>query len=282
MSDTSLGKASPHMGYGSMAGIIIAASERFLGWFQMSIQSSVAKGASASLPDDFLSQFLVEADAFATSCCRELATMLRETSTQAELRETSEPVLAKLIRNRCLDALDSILVGYVEVLMELRINLGGVQERLGDSRVRDALAHPAPVNLDQGEQRTASARRGRTGAVLKILEYIDAFDSLPRELLDYGGVKLFGAEADFNMQKDFVLSIQDGIQPKYQAALGSLEGFEEIKKKRWEDQRSAESAVVKEAAMNALMAGQTKRSSLGSWRSEVFAQSSSGWSLAAA
>jgi hypothetical protein len=267
MAETSSGEAGimlPQLGYGTMAGIITSALEKFLGWFQVSMKMIMQSGAAPSLSHEFQTQFLAEADNFSSLCCREFATMIKNSSSQPEVRDTSEPVLARLIRNRCFEALDTSLLEYVEILERSHINLGQIREKLGDSKVRDSLARKASNNQGTSDADGASlVQKRKMTAVLKILEYLEQFEKLAEELLDYGAHKLFGAEADFSMQKSFLFSIQDNIQAKYQGAMTALEGFEEVKRKRWEDQRTAETAAVKEAALTSMLYASNKKSSLG-------------------
>jgi hypothetical protein len=260
----SAGKMVPQMGYGTMAGLVTSAFEKFLGWFQVSIKMSVQSGAAPSLSHEFQTQFLAEADNFSSLCCREFAAMIKSSSSQPEVRDTSEPVLARLIRNRCFEAVDTTLLEYIEILERSHINLGAVKDKLGDSKIRDSLSRKPSSSPDAGDTDGSSlGQRRKTTAVLKILEYLEQFERLAEELLDYGALKLFGAEADFGMQKSFLMSVQDNIQGKYQGAMTALESFEEVKKKRWEDQRAAETAAVKEAALTSMMYAKTKKSSLG-------------------
>lgn len=85
-----------------------------------------------------------------------------------------------------------------------------------------------------------------------------------QQLLDYGAAKLFGADADFEEQKRHQESIQDALRSKIGAAVALLEGFEEIKRKLWEEQRAAETATIKAVALSAFQKT-TKRKSGAAW-----------------
>ena len=260
-------KISTQEGYGKICGTFISTCDKFLGRLQTSIEALGPAGSPPSLTDEFLTQFLVESDSFSSACCRELATMIRASSTQPEVRDTSEPVLAKLIRNRCFDRIDSVLLNYLNLLERLNINLSPVRPRLGDSKIRDILSLPAsgsqPSSGGAGEKLAVGAK-GKSAAILKVLEYLEELDKLPHDLLDYGALKLFPAEADFRLESEFVLKAQDGIQVTYQGVLSALDRFEEVKRKRWEDQRTAETAHVKEAAMNSLLNTNATKTGYGS------------------
>lgn len=270
MTDTALEsseKISPQEGYGKISGTFISTCDKFLGRLQTSIEALGPTGSPPSLTDGFLTQFLAEADSFSSACCRELATMIRASSTQPEVRDTSEPVLAKLIRNRCFDRMDSVLLNYVNLLDRLNINLSQARTRLGDSKIRDMLsiqASSSQASSGEAGATLAAGPKGKSAAVLKLLEYLEELDKLPHELLDYGALKLFPAEADLRLESEFLLNAQDGIQVTYQGALSALDRFEEVKRKRWEDQRMAETANVKEAAMNSLLNTNAKKTGYGS------------------
>ena len=91
-------KSTPQLVCGSFAGILISESERFLD----SAVGFLRTRADSSANQDLI-PFLALADSFSVACCTRIAAELKENSTQAEVRDTAEPVMARLIRNRCFD-----------------------------------------------------------------------------------------------------------------------------------------------------------------------------------
>jgi len=237
-----------------MAGIITSEADKFL---QATLGSARAVDAK-NVPDDFLLRFAQYADAFTVSCCDRFAGFLKEMSIHGEVRGTSEAVLAKLVRNRCFESLDGLLSEYLDLLRTAKIDISSVVRQLVDSRVRDLFSMPGAAlgAGGEGEQRKLLLpQAARAAALVKILDYLNAFPGLVQEFLDYGTSKLFGGDVDFSMQERFLRTVLDGAHEKMMSLTVLLEGLEQVKQRKWEQQRATESATIKAVAM---MAGQSQ------------------------
>lgn len=99
---------------------------------------------------------------------------------------------------------------------------------------------------------------------MKILDYLNAFPGLVQEFLDYGASKLFGGDVDFSMQERFLRTILDGAREKMMSATTLLEGLEQVKQRKWEQERSAESATIRAVAMMASQSEVKRKSGVSS------------------
>ncbi|MBI4661813.1 MAG: hypothetical protein HY735_23580 [Verrucomicrobia bacterium] len=242
-----------------MSGIITSECEKFLQAFLSSARTLDGK----TFPDDFMLRFVQYADSFTVGCCDRFSAFLREASITAEIRGTSEGVLSRLVRNRCFEATDVLLADYVDLLKQGGINVGQLVPQLSDSRVRDLVSQSSQVSAavnGEGRKNLSVPQVARGLALLKILDFFTAFNSLIHEFLDYGGSKLFGGDVDFMMQERFLSTIRDSIHEKLTNAIAIVEGFELVKQRKWEHQRAAESATIKAVTMMASQA-QVKRKS---------------------
>jgi len=249
--------------YAPIVGIIVSEMERFLEQFV----NFAKMEAPASVSDEFLKKFLVAADAFSAKCSVKLANLLRESSTQTDIRGTPERVLMGLVRNRCFAGPDATLIAFVGQLKQMNLNLEQSISALSDSEVRTAAAVPkggAAPGAATESAGPASAREAKLAALFSMVEYFRHVEDACLQLLDYGAAKLYGADADFEEQERHEQNIQDVARTKIGAALALLEGFEEIKRKIWEEQRAAESATIKAVALSALQKT-TKRKSGTVW-----------------
>ena len=249
--------------YAPIVGIIVSEMERFLEQFV----NFAKMEAPASVSDEFLRKFLVSADAFSAKCSVRLASLLRESSTQSDIRGTPERVLMGLVRNRCFAGPDASLIAFVGQLKQMNLNLEQSISALSDSEVRTAASVPKSSATSGAATESggpASAREAKMAALFSMVEYFRQVEDSGLQLLDYGAAKLYGADADFEEQKRHERNIQDVARTKIGATLVLLEGFEEIKRKIWEDQRAAETATIKAVALSALQKT-TKRKSGTAW-----------------
>ena len=245
-------KITPQIAFGSMAGIMTSESDKFLQAFLSGARTLDAK----NIQDDFLTRFVQHADNFTVSCCERFAAFLKEFSMQGDVRATSEAVLSRLVRNRCFEAMDVLLSDYLDLLKRANINISQPVGQLAESRVRDCFSLPGAADSSQDEQRKLLApQAARAAALVKILDYFAAFGPLAREFLDYGASKLFGGDVDFTLQERFLRTITDAVQEKLRNAVGTLEGLDLVKQRKWDQQRAAESATIRAVAM---MAGQSQ------------------------
>lgn len=232
-------------------------SEKFLQGFQNTVG-----GAQVSITEELLTNFLQNADAFASQCCEKLASMLRQSSSQPEVRETTEPVLSRLVRNRCFESLDLILLDYVRLLQQFGVDLKLKAGQLADSRLREAAKEITPANPAAGPK--ILTQEGKARALVRMRDYLRGVDQLPQELLDYGAIKLFGGDVDYVLQKRYQQNIKEGIQERLGACLGVLESFDVLKQKMWEEQRAAETAAITAAAMASVQGSVKRKGGFGS------------------
>jgi len=136
-----------------MAGIITAEADKFL----QAVLSGARTIDAKNIPDDFLVRFAQFADGFTVACCDKFASFLKEASIHAEVRGTSEPVLARLVRNRCFESMDVLLSDYVELLRTAKIDISSAARQLANSRVRDLF--PSRVSVLERVARANNADR---------------------------------------------------------------------------------------------------------------------------
>jgi hypothetical protein len=254
-------KCTPQLGFGAISGITLSTCDKFLQAFQSSMT-----GSPPSITNDFLAGFLLSADSFSSQCCEKFAAMLRQSSTQPEVRETTEPILTRLIRNRCFEALDSTLLDYTRIVEQSGISLKPKLGQLADSRLRDAARDTAGLmGGPDGPQKTLLPQEGKAAALVKILEYLRGLDNLPHELLDYGAIKLFGGDVDYLQQNGFLQNMRDGIHERLNACISTVESLDLVKQKLWEEQRAAETAAIKAAVMSSVQSSSTKKGALGAF-----------------
>lgn len=267
VSSTPEAKTNPSVGYGSMAGILIGESQKFL-------QTILAAGNSAGttgISTDFLLKFLASADDFSTQCSQKLASLLKESSSLAEIRETPDAVLARLVRSRAFESVDSILIQFVTEAkaagLGSNLNLGN----LAESRVREAgLGEAMNASSDETEKkpRSSTPQIAKTNALVHAFCYTSGLEVLAHDFLDYGGGRLLGNEADFNMMNQFIQNVRDSIYPNLSETLAYMEGFEAVRKKKWDDMRAAESEAIRSGV---LQATQTSSLKTGGFVSLLFA-----------
>ena len=252
-------KVTPQLVCGTLAGILISESERFLD----GVVSFLRLRADSAANQDLVA-FLTQADSFCSTCCLRIAAELKESSALADIRETSEPVLARLVRNRCFDTLDSTLGSYVDALRSLNVEVKSVVNQLSDSKVKDLLAGGASSAsaASEGVRRLAQLNKGT--ALLCIWDYLRLLTTLPAEVMDYGSAKTFGPDADYQMQKGYIQNVLDSLQPKMAVALNTIEGFEAVREKKWAQSRAEEDAAIKGVAFAATRQISRRKSSTSS------------------
>ena len=255
-------KVTPQLACGTMVGILISESERCLD----SVVAFLRFGAKSPANQDLVS-FLTQADSFAGACGLRIAAELRTMSTQAEVRETAEPVLARLVRNRCFDRLDTALGAYLNALKQLNVELKPALAQMADSKLKElASATEAVAASGNGEaQRKASlAEVSRGPALLAIWNYLRQFDSVAREVVDYSSLKTFGPDADYQLQKAYVQNVGDAIHEKLTTALSVIEEFDAVRERKWAQIRAEEDATIKGVALAATRQANRGKSSAGS------------------
>lgn len=238
---SSSNKNVAHAAYGTMSGIVTSSIDRFL----ISFQSSM-KGVNEAVSPDALVGFLTSADRFANDCSQRFASMLRELTNKADVRDTSEAVLMRLVRNRCFETLDSVLEEYIAFLAQLSCDLKQPLANLSDSRLRDLADQNAGGWVVQRRFKLPTA--AKAAALLKILDYLKCLEQLPDDLLDYGASKLFGAEPEMDLQRSFSASIRAGIEERLMASMRMIDELDVVRQRKWEQQRAAEDAAINAVA----------------------------------
>jgi hypothetical protein len=239
---TDLVRTSSRGVFEAFSGAIVSTIEEFL-----RLVPTVIPRSTASCTEECFTRFLLAADAFSSQCSVAFATIVCRSSDRLEIRESKEALVARLVRVRCFEPLDSVLVDYVRILEQLGTNLGKLATQLSESRIRDS--------LNDGEY--ARARRGwkargktflvqdlKASALLKMLEYLKRTEFLAQELLDYGALKLFGGEVDFVAQKTCLKFTKERIQDKLKEAVAIVKGLGLVKRRIWEEEHEAETAAI--------------------------------------
>lgn len=257
--------SSRSMCYGRTTGVYTAAAEAFY----VSILQSAKSLKPGAISDQFLRHFLTAADTFCSTASQSLATVLKEFSMQREVREAQEPVLARLVRNRCFERLDALLIDYAQLLIAMGLDIRSAHAQLAESRVRDDLGAllglkgaGVPVPAEGGKR--MSPLKAKESAAMRVLDFLVALDGSPREVLDYVSSKAFTGDPDFAQQSGFVLNITESLREQRDEVVGLVENFEIIKQKKWDEQRAAEFALIREAARNSLMKTADRRTGFGS------------------
>lgn len=251
-------KNSKQKAFGGAAGAVTSSLTQFL----QSFKANMA-GVQSNVSSEMLCRFLTLADQFSNDCSHQIAAVLREHSSLSEVRETTEDVLSRLVRNRCFEALDSVLESYIEFLGQLNLDLKVALAHLADSRLRDAVQS---TTAGQGkEKRFKLPTAAKTAALLKISDYLKSLESLPIEILDYVGLKLTGPEADFTLQRRFTSTVQAATNELLQASVSLIEDLEAVKRRRWEEQTAAESAAINAVAMISSQKSSHQRSGAGAF-----------------
>jgi hypothetical protein len=255
------------MCYGTIAGDYVPAADAFLN----SCLNSLKSQKPGSITDQGLRQFFLAAESLAQKCSQSMAALLHEHSNQREIRETSEPVLVRLVRNRCFEGADNLLIEFARMFLALGIDLRSIHGQLGDSRLRDEVAIMAGLKggSDESAAEIAMAKRmgsqkARDHAAMRLLDYMNALENLPREILDYGSTKVFGGEPDYSLQTGYLMNITDALRDKSAEALSLVENLDAIKQRRWDEQRAADLFAIKEAARASLLKSEDRRTGFGS------------------
>jgi hypothetical protein len=237
------GNASP---YEAMAEAVKASVDQLLIPFHV---ASDPGGPLRDMPTEaFFQKFLIYADKFTGQCCQDFSKILRQASVVPEVRGTPTLLLAKQVRETVFEAPDKILVGYVNALRQINVDLRSVAGSfaetsvLGEALKGGAIGRVAGGFGDAGkvlgavgavaaagreaekqaallEQRSQLEARARGLAFSKIVEYLKAVEALPENLLDYGCAKCFGSQIDFASQARAVQLVQASIRERVEQAL---------------------------------------------------------------
>jgi hypothetical protein len=242
-----------------MAEAVQTAVEELLIPFQ--VASSPPEGADKSKPrplpktilpklstEEFFQKFLVYADRFTDHCCQELSKILRQASVLPEVRGTPTLELAKQIRQGGFEALDKILVSYIEALKRIHVDLQGIAVSLSNSSLIGEAMKGAAIGQVAGGFGGGGKLLGTVGALAaagqeamkqqallemqnrlyaeakdlafsKIGEYLQAVESLPEHLLDFGCAKCFGAQVDFTLQGAVLKGVESHVGERLRASI---------------------------------------------------------------
>jgi hypothetical protein len=271
--------------YAAMAEAVQASVEELLIPFQVasSAPGRVDRSKPPPLPkaippklstEEFFQKFLVYADRFTDHCCQELSKILRQASVLPEVRGTPTLELAKQIRQGGFEALDKILVSYVEALQRIHVDLQDVAASLSNSSLIGEAMKGAALGQVAGGFGDRGKFLGTVGALAaagneaikqqallemqnrlyaeakglafsKIVEYLKAVESLPEHLLDYGCAKCFGGQLDFARQAQAIKQVQSSATTKLRA---SLEFTLQLQRAEIEATESAAKAAALEKA----------------------------------
>ena len=244
-----------------MAGILIGECQKFL----RAVVTLGKKAGTTTISDDFLVKFLVRADGFSTQCCQKLAALLKKTSGQSDIRDTPDSVLIRLVRSRAFEVADSSLVELVFAAKASGIELKSHIESLSASRVREAGQDGGKDPEADGAEdrpRPSSPQTAKEDALVQAYNHLNGLDGLAHDFLDYGGGKLLGDQADYNLLNQFVQNVQDSIQPDLAEALAYLDSFEAVRKRKWDNLRAAETEAIRSGAVMASQSATRKEGGL--------------------
>ncbi len=235
--------ASPSV-YGRIAGIFVGECQKFL----REVLSTGKLSGNEKVTDDFLGEFLSSADRFSVQASKKLATFLKQSSSLGDVRDTPESTLERLIRGRAFEAIDAILIEFV-----FTCKSGGLSSviRLNDlsnSRVREA-AQSGVRETDDAPTRSTSGSNTRGAAAVLAFDYTNALDALAHDFLDYAGSKLLGPEADFNLLNEFTENSRHSIQGHVTEVQAYMDGFEAVRKKKWDEMQAAENEAIRSVAL---------------------------------
>jgi hypothetical protein len=232
--------------YGRIAGIFVGECQKFL----REVLSAGKLSGNEKVKDEFLGEFLSIADRFSAQTTKKLATFLKKNSKLGDVRDTPEATLERLIRGRAFEASDSLLIDFV-----VTCKSGGLGSviRLGDlsnSRVLEVAQSSArETDPDDAPSRPASGSDTRGAAVVRVFDYTNALDALAHDFLDYAGSKLLGPEADFNLLNEFTENSRHSIQGHVTEVHAYLDGFEAVRKKKWDEMQAAENEAIRSVAL---------------------------------
>lgn len=258
--------------FGSLAGAVVGAMESFFRSFRFAV-----KGIDQAVTPEILLNLLVVADQFSNDASDRLSGVIREHSPDSGLRDSSDGTLARLVRARCFETLDTLLIQYVDTLSAMEIDLKPMLNRLGKSVVRE---YVEDLCAGTASKRFRLPGSGKAVALVGFSNYLQELARLPHSLLDYGGAKLFSANVDVEMQGRYLRTIEASVHESLQATVGLIEGLEMVKTKRWEQESARESATIGAVAAIASMKQDTQKTSWGYLLAGLALSAPLGWVVA--
>ena len=133
--------------YTAMAAAVSAAVEDLLLPFHVANADELGQARTA---DEFFQEFLSYADRFTENCCQHFAKVSRQASVVPEVRATPTLVMSKQIRETSFASLDSLLVGYIQALRQIGLDLSRASSQLQEGSMLGAAMRGAAVGQVAG------------------------------------------------------------------------------------------------------------------------------------
>lgn len=220
--------------------------------------------------DDFLPGFVTAANKFTDTCCQNLVKVIRASSESASIRETPTPELAKRIRDTSFAKLDEVLAHInstakkVEILHE---NIAKLKEEVERSTVLETIGVQTPgprssSGSDSDKDRDPAAAvdeenarllKVKMAAFAKIIEYLKLLRELPESAMSYACGKCFGAEIDYELEREQVAEIKKQTDNMVAMAIGAFERAAGAEQNQLQDYKSRVAAAKEESAYFAML-----------------------------
>jgi hypothetical protein len=226
-----------------LAAVITKTTQHFL----KKVHTNVV-AVQENISPEFLVNFIEIADRFSHSTSQNVAWILLQHSKVDEVRRMSEGALIGLIRGRCFESLDSILLNNLNLLAQQKVDIRGLVKSLSDSRLRTAFAdvklgaHPSPISLPT---------KIRESSLVQIVEYLRRTDMLVEMLIEYALTRLDTAAVTEWIQTSFSKSVCSAVHEPLIKATGAIEGLSIMKRRAWEKDYTSESRILNEITQSA-------------------------------
>jgi len=210
--------------------------------------------------EEFFRKFLVHADRFTESCCDQYAAIMRQCAVVPEVKGTPTLALAKEIRAQVFESLDAILIGYIQNLHQIGMDLSTATAELRTSSLIDAGMKGAAVGQIAGgfgdsgkalgafnalvqagaaaerklalmQRRAALLRQAESMALPKIAAYLEQVTKLPERLLDFGCARAFGGQVSLERQRAALKGVMDAVVAELKPAVDITLALPEAERK---------------------------------------------------
>jgi hypothetical protein len=210
--------------------------------------------------EQFFQKFLIHADRFTATCCDQYAAIMRQCAVVSEVKGTPTLALAKEIRSQVFESLDSILIGYIQNLQKIGIDLSIASSELRANSLIDAAMKGAAVGQIAGgfggsgkavgafnallqagaeaerrlalmQQRAALLKQAESMALPQIAAYLEQVTKLPERLLDFGCARAFGGQVLLERQRVALQGVMDAIVAELKHAVDITLALPEAERK---------------------------------------------------
>lgn len=231
----------------------------FLKPFQLPPESTAELKLLAML--DAFPAFVTAANRFTDACCQNLVKIIRSSSVSSAIRQTPTPDLAKRIRETAFGPLDEILSHVAAAAKRIEAINESLQKASDQSARADALraigadelasasdsgalaSSGSPLSADQESARLYKAKHAAFG---KMIEYVKAIQSMPEAAMSYSAGKCFGAEVNYEFEKEELAEFLQQVQPRITVAVLAFERAARVEKTQLEEQKARVAATKEE------------------------------------